>query len=347
MVRQAVVSGQMPDSKPDGVHSLSGGLTIRRASQADDAEVVNLLSSTLGWRDDDRHRQLFHWKHRANPFGDSPSWVAVDEDGIAGFRTFMRWEFRLGDEIVRTVRAVDTATHPRAQGRGIFRALTMQAVHDTTAEGVAWAFNTPNDRSYPGYISMGWQDVGRLSIGIRPAGFGDVPRMLRSKQPADLWSLPTTVGEDPSALLADTSAIRTLLASSVRAGDGLRTKVDEHYLAWRYGLSPIGYRLVPVGRDITCGLIVFRLRRRGRLTEVLIADAIRPRDASAGAFRKALGRLVRACRADYAVTIGALDGGWIPLRGAGPRLTWRKLGWSQTKPELKRWGLVAGDVELF
>ena len=72
--------------------------------------MVRLLTSALGWEDDERHTELFRWKHRSNPFGPSPAWLAEDDEGVVGFRAFMRWEFLKDGTPISAVRAVDTAT---------------------------------------------------------------------------------------------------------------------------------------------------------------------------------------------------------------------------------------------
>jgi hypothetical protein len=46
---------------------------------------------------------------------------------VVAFRALMRSELARGGEVSRTVRAVDTATDPEYQGRGLFRALTRSA----------------------------------------------------------------------------------------------------------------------------------------------------------------------------------------------------------------------------
>ncbi len=87
--------------------------------------------------------------------------MTVEQGQVIGFRMLLLWRFRRGDEAVTAVRAVDTATHPDHQGRGIFRALTTVAVDELRDEGVGFVFNTPNDQSRPGYLKMGWVDIGR------------------------------------------------------------------------------------------------------------------------------------------------------------------------------------------
>ena len=57
------------------------------------------------------------------------------------------------------VRAVDTATAPDVQRLGIFSRLTTEALEVCRADAVALVFNTPNDKSLPGYVKMGWRLV--------------------------------------------------------------------------------------------------------------------------------------------------------------------------------------------
>ena len=65
---------------------------------------------------------------------------------------------------MRAVRAVDTATHPDFRGQGVFSALTLGALEELRSDGVAFVFNTPNERSRPGYLKMGWQPVGQVRV---------------------------------------------------------------------------------------------------------------------------------------------------------------------------------------
>ncbi len=320
--------------------------TIRAATEEDDTAIVELLCQSLGWENDDRHRALFTWKHRTNPVGPSPGWVAVDDQGVIGFRTFMHWGFRLGSDRVTAVRAVDTATHPRARGRGIFRTLTMHAIAEMSAGGVGWVFNTPNDQSAPGYLSMGWRRVGHLRVALRPAGIRVLPKMVASRQPGDLWSVSTTVAEDAMAVLGETETLAGLIGQGPSTGR-VRTDRSPEYLKWRYGSSPVGYRALLAGKSVEDGLIFFRLRRRGAATEAVIADVLMPSGAVEPSGRL-YQQILTASGADYLVAIGShRPKTWLPLPGRGPLLTWRALSAEGDPPPIDRWDLTAGDVELF
>jgi GNAT superfamily N-acetyltransferase len=320
---------------------------VRPSVPGDTPAIIDLLSQTLGWQADERHRALFAWKHLNNPFGPSPSWVTFDEEGLVGVRMFMRWNFYLGDRAIQAVRAVDTATHPRARGRGVFRALTMRGVNEMKSEGVDWVFNTPNDQSLPGYLSMGWQRVGRLPLALWPGRVSVLPRLAAARVPADLWSVPTSSGEDVASVLADGEQLAELLSAVPHTADGVRTARSTAYLLWRYAASPMGYRALLAGSSLRDGVAFFRLRRRGSVTEVAIGDLLVPsRD---GALAGRLGRRVlEASGGDYAIALGPVrPRGWLRLpRRMGPLLTWRALA-DATTPPIRRWELSTGDVELF
>jgi GNAT superfamily N-acetyltransferase len=322
-------------------------LLVRRATEADLATVLALLQDTMGWRADEPNEAFFRWKHHESPFGPSPAWVALQADGrIVGFRTFMRWEFETGDGPVPAVRAVDTATHPDAQGRGVFSRLTLAALEELRADGVSFVFNTPNERSRPGYLKMGWREVGRVAIEARPRGAASALRLLRARVPAEKWSQPCVAGEPAAAAFADATATSELVAALAPSGL-LSTRRTPAFLAWRYGFGPLRYRVLRAGPALADGAVVFRLRRRGAATEAAIADVLVPggdRALAASLCRRALGE----SGADYLVRV-RMPGvrGCIPIPGQGPTLVQRVLEGSPSGARLEDWRLSLGDVELF
>jgi GNAT superfamily N-acetyltransferase len=143
-------------------------MTIRPYGDQDERSVLDLLTASLGPGPMGRRTaDLFRWKHLENPFGRSVMLVAEETGRIVGLRAFMRWRFRAGSTSIRAVRAVDTATHPHHQGRGIFLRLTSDALALLRGD-TDLVFNTPNDKSGPGYLKLGWRPVGRLTMSVRP-----------------------------------------------------------------------------------------------------------------------------------------------------------------------------------
>lgn len=317
-------------------------LEIRAARPEDEPAVLHLLGRSLGWKSGEPHEEFFHWKHHENPFGVSPAWVALHGERIVGYRTFLRWSFVDDDgKHLRALRAVDTATDPDYQGMGIFRTLTLRGVAELTLAGDGFIFNTPNDQSRPGYIKMGWSVARRLPTGVLPSGPTALPRIAKSRVPAEKWSEQTTVGLSAGEALADPSVASALLQHAPRSG--ARTEQTPEYLAWRSSFEPLCYRLLLASTDPAEGGIVFRLRRRGQAVEAAVVEQLVP-DRVTGA--RLVGRMLRQSGADYAIGLRTgPSAGLVPLPKQGPLLTTRPL--ASAPPTAGDWVLTLGDVELF
>jgi len=137
-----------------------------------------------------------------------------------------------------------------------------------------------------------------------------------------------------------------LLASCSAAG-GLSTRRTPAFLSWRYGFEPLHYRAILARSRVDDGLIIFRVRRRGRATELVVCDVLVPAGDRHAAARLA-GAALRETGADYALRIGgpAFESRFVRLPHQGPILTWREVGASQ-QPPLAEWVMTMGDVELF
>jgi len=313
-------------------------LEIRRAVAEDRPAILELLGRSLGSDGDPRYPALFAWKHDENRFGPSPMWVATDAGRIVAFRTFMRWEFDRGGVVVHAVRAVDTVTDPEYQGRGLFRTLTMQGLEEMRAEGVDFIFNTPNSQSRPGYLKMGWRDVGTLPAAVRFTGPFAAARALRSRVPAERWSQELTAGE-PFLDWLSRRGVDGRRADPIDVRE-IRTRIDDDYLAWRFGTPLLGYRVVDDGESA----VIVRSRRRGRALELAVVAGFGDPDP----VDRLAGDVAGQARADYAIRIGAprLSAGFAPLPQGGPVLTWRAVN-DAGMPPLSNWELTLGDVELF
>lgn len=352
----------MPDahpSRPDRAEWCSGGVSLpwrlmsellmRRADAADRPSIIALCRSTLGWTPEDPDEDFFAWKHDNNPFGASPAWVAVADDGdVVGVRVFMRWGFldRAG-RWLSAVRAVDTATSPAWQGQGIFSRLTLGALPELRDDGVNFVFNTPNDKSRPGYLKMGWGTVGRLPVAMRPTRPSSLPAALTARTPAERWSEPTPIGLDPADAFADSGMIEALVAESDLDSGGaarMRTARSAAYLRWRYSFPQLRYRVVPVGDDLSDGLLVVRLRRRGGALECVVCDRLIPDRAR---MQVPWSELARSTGCDYLLAIGggSIADRFIPVPRSGPILTWKPLVRTGV-PSIHELALNMGDVEL-
>ena len=202
-------------------------------------------------------------------------------------------------------------------------------------------FNTPNDQSAPGYLSMGWERVGRLPVAVRPVLKG-VPRLVFARRPADLWSLATSAGDDARSVLEDVAGVDELVASTFPAAGKVctdRTAADPRLvLVWRW---PGRHCALLSGATVRDGVVFFRLRRRGPATEAVIADVLIP-GGDGGRVGRLCRRALQSSAADYGIGIGCVrPRGWIPVPASGPLLTWRALA-RHDQPRLSGWDLRTG-----
>ena len=155
-------------------------MIIREAKKEDIDSIIVLLQASLGESLLKKSAEIWNFKHVINPFGESTVLLAEEDTQILGVRAFMNWHWQMGNQVWNSYRAVDTATHPDHQGKGIFKKLTLQALDTINEKGDCFVFNTPNDQSRPGYLKMGWQEVGKIKVALVPTFFYFL-RLLFSK----------------------------------------------------------------------------------------------------------------------------------------------------------------------
>jgi hypothetical protein len=318
------------------------GIEVRRASREDLPGILELARRSLGWTDDTT--EFLEWKHLQNPFGESPMWLAIDGERIVGFRAFLRWEFTAGaDRIVRAVRAVDTATDPDYQGRGIFTLVTQTAIGELPALGIELIFNTPNEKSLPGYLKMGWVELGRLPVAVMPTSWRFPFAIATARRSAGRMPLPTTAGESAGDVFA-TGAVDEFLDDQP-ARHGLTTRRSREFLQWRYGNRDLDYRALVT----YTGCAVFRRRWRGRAVEGVVCEVI-TRGGDQEAARRLVRRVGAEAGADYLIRVDerpfTVDP-FIRIPSVGPVLACRGLGAAAAVPSLADFALGMGDVELF
>jgi GNAT superfamily N-acetyltransferase len=328
------------------------GVRSRAMTDADVPAVVELLDEALGPAPGDvDRRSLFEWKHLQNPFGRSIALVAELDGRVVGLRCLMRWRLAGvdGARALTAVRAVDTVTSPSVRRLGIFSRLTVEALAACEAEGVALVFNTPNDRSRPGYLKMGWEVVTVWPMWLR------VRRPDRLATAALRRDLRSGAGVEPPAATALVPASEVLGGDRAPRGvepQTLHTTRSLEYLRWRYAQGPIAYHVLADGG----ATVVTRLRQRGRLREAVVCEAFAPQ-AEGDRLRDLLRALPREAAADHAVA--HLGEGWparAALQPAGyhrlPRgcmtFTVRPVTPSSPDPlDPTSWSLSLGDLEVF
>lgn len=337
-------------------------LILRRAKPSDESAILRLVSDSLGTGTIPRTRDYWQWKHLDNPFGQSPMMVAEHAGRVVGLRVFMRWIWRSGDREVSAVRAVDTATHPDFQGRGIFKRLTLRLRDEMEAEGASLVFNTPNAQSRPGYLKMGWSSVGKPTLWMRLVRPIRLVHTLQSDGLSGGEEEPPLV-DSPSAaeVLAQAGVAETIDAASAVPYERLHTPCSHPYLQWRYADVPSpSYQAVVRGQGADGALIFFRSRQRGKLRELRLCDiVVGPTRVARSNARWLLGHVSTLADVDVVIAMATgrtslrsllMSAAYVPVPRSGPILTVYPFAAAADLADprcWRSWGASIGDLELF
>ncbi len=319
---------------------------VRMYRDEDLPAVLELLRAALGESSLlQRTPELFRWKHIDNPFGRSVMLIAEVDETLVGLRAFMRWQLDYGGDTIRCGRAVDTATHPDYLRRGIFRLLTLEALDVARDVGLQLIFNTPNERSRPGYLKMGWSDVGPIRVLVRP----HPTRLLRGRHA----SAPNLDELAPMAIPIESGSPSTADITSGHSADesahtGMRTPRSSRYLRWRFAEHPTARYSAAVGSS---GTAVLRANLRKGWSELVISDALGPNPT------EAVRSVIRTSKADYDIASfppgspgrhAARRAGMFPVPGAAAlQLVARSIDALEVDVfNPKSWRLALSDVEL-
>jgi N-acetylglutamate synthase-like GNAT family acetyltransferase len=314
-------------------------ITYRAGKDDDIPQIVALLRASLGEELLPKSESFWNWKHVINPFGKSPLAIAVHNDKIIGVRAFMQWSWAGNNKNYRALRAVDTAVHPDYQGFGIFTKLTLGLVNTCKEEGFDLIFNTPNDKSRPGYLKMGWVAIGKLPIRIR---------FLAGARRSSMQSLLMTVD----------SAVNLFFEKDLgqHAASFLCTPVSQKYLLWRYHQVPGQqyYGWTDANRSL---LVIIRVKKKKWVNEVRIVSLVsRGEGNEASALREFISTIRKggpsylSCtpHEDDAVNAALSRNFFFPALRLGPVVTIRKIRDTfDVESFAAQWRPAMGDMELF
>ncbi|WP_207512463.1 GNAT family N-acetyltransferase [Longitalea luteola] len=333
-------------------------MQIRPATPQDKPAMIALLKKSLGEGLIPKSEALWTWKHEQNPFGASFVLLAEENNTIIGLRAFMQWQWKWKGNLYKAIRAVDTATHPDHQGKGIFKKLTLQQLELCKQQGIHFVFNTPNDQSRPGYLKMGWVQQGRM------------PLKFKVTNPIALaWAVAFKKGkagstaEDPTPVQQWDPAVFKLMDRYTNTdNDQLQTVLSTEYIRWRYADNPLfRYNYFT---DFENFLLIGRIKSHSFTRELRLVDCMLFNNASSD--RHINSRISRTilpyCKKNkiqvisfsgqqYQLNRSALSWmGIIPVQNRGPIVTVRDLNMSEQFSSLlniNNWGYSLGDMELF
>jgi N-acetylglutamate synthase-like GNAT family acetyltransferase len=332
-------------------------MQIRPATPHDKPAMIELLRKSLGEGLIPKSEALWTWKHEQNPFGESFVLLAEENGTLIGLRAFMQWQWKWKGTVYNAIRAVDTATHPDHQGKGIFKKLTLQQLELCKQQGIHFVFNTPNDQSRPGYLKMGWVQQGRMPLKFKvlnPIGLAYNLAFKKGKS--------GSAAEDPTPEQSWDPRVFSLMDNFAGNTDQLNTVLSTSYIRWRYANNPLfRYNYFT---DFENFLLIGRIKPHSFTRELRLVDCMLFNSATTN--RRINSRISKVvlpyCKKNKIQVISfsgqqyqshqsALNWmGIIPVQNRGPIVTVRDLNMNERFPELldiKNWGYSLGDMELF
>lgn len=332
-------------------------MNIRPATPEDKPAIIELMKQSLGESLIPKSEGLWNWKHEQNPFGPSYVLLAEEENQLIGLRAFMQWRWLWQGQEYKAIRAVDTATHPAHQGKGIFKKLTLQQLEACKVDGVHFVFNTPNDKSKPGYLKMGWIEQGKmpLKFAVHQSLSLVYSKFLNKNKFA---AAPI----DPTPEQSWSSNISNLLVNYKMTDDQLTTITSPQYIDWRYANNPLfRYNYFTDDKNY---LLICRVKNHNFTKELRLVDFIllNP-SAQPSTINASIKKSVKQyCRINN-INLISFSGqqyrqyqkyfnwmGILPVKQLGPSITLKDVNMAERFPQLlqvQNWDYSLGDMELF
>ncbi|MGG7036353.1 MAG: GNAT family N-acetyltransferase [Flavobacterium sp.] len=312
-------------------------MIIRKPKFDEKDSIIKLLQASLGESLLKKTVDIWNFKHVENPFGESYVLVADEEESMIGVRALMQWRWQFQDQIRVSYRAVDTATHPEHQGKGIFTKLTLKALEDVRGDEESFVFNTPNDKSRPGYLKMGWQEVGKISVALVPVFF--YVFRLFGKNKFD----KNTITDDQLEKICENHN------TGLRVKNVLFTPKSVSYLKWRYEVNPMQQYKVASTSDWYLAMYV---KKHQYFNELRVAETLGVSDSKM--CKQVQQAVLHYALKNKCVLISTADKDLFKLSffgSYGPMLTFRTITVSALFKDLalniKNWSYSLGDLELF
>lgn len=311
-------------------------MIIKESTASDKVLIVDLLKQSLSEKVTKKTESIWNFKHELNPFGASYVLVAFDEQMLVGVRAFMQWRWQLNDKLIVAYRAVDTATHPNHQGKGIFVKLTQQALSTVEKKEDCFIFNTPNEKSLPGYLKMGWRIIDALPIAIVPAFMYFYYNFFKKV------IFENNIGDDKL------EEICTTHNDSIAKQNKIFTPKSTAYLRWRFENNPMQEYKVVSDNDF---YLVMYVKRRKYSNELRISELICSNTSDQ---HKIKSLIIKYAFKNKCWFISSADKKMFKFRlyaKIGPKLTLKPLNQGELfinkAFNIHNWVYSLGDLELF
>lgn len=270
-------------------------IRIRPYTPEDAPGVREVLQATYGNKA--TPAAVYDWWSLGYAPADHGFMVAEADQRIVGVQPMELFPYADGDTSLLGGMLTGVAVHPDFRRRGIFMGLVQACEAAAWQRGAAFVTTMPNERSQPGFIKMGYVDLGRRRLLMRLLRPGPLGRL---KAPVVghlggwlagglqwIWArMETTPGVSVREVAAPGQGWDGLFQRQATCLPGLGLCRSASWLKWRYAMAP--------GRQYRCfeavtddgdlvGVVVTTQEVRDAITMAYVMDLAVERPGLAGA----------------------------------------------------------------
>jgi len=266
-------------------------LIIRRYKQGDEKQIIHLFQKVfkkpMGKTESINH---WNWEYKNNPNNRIEILLAIDGKQIIGHYSVIPIKMKILEDYYIASFSLDTMTHSKYRGQGIFPTLANKLYNDLGETGIPFTYGFPNNNSIKPFVKKcGWSEISNVPIYILPLNISKLAaRYLKSKFFLNffgeiynflfdlIWKknpLPNQVAiEEIKKFDKNFDDLWELVKDEIIIGVVRNSK----YLNWRYFRKPEeNYNVYAIYLNNNLkGYIVLKIELRFDLTIGLIVDII-------------------------------------------------------------------------
>jgi len=253
----------------------TNGIVVRPFRRDDRPGVRRVLEATYG--SEAPPAEGYHWWSFGCPDATSGFMVAETNDAIVGVQPMNILPYHDGCKHFKGGLLTGVAVHPEFRRRGIFSALVKACEKEAWRQDAAFVNTMPNERSRPGFLKLGYTDLGQRYLLARPvqsaqAGARIVPGLgwLIGAAAGGIQKAlkPTSVEEGLSVRVAERPSpeVPKLALQHAAIFPGLRMGRSAEWWHWRFLESPTRrYHILEARTDqgALAGVGVYTIASRG------------------------------------------------------------------------------------
>lgn len=271
-------------------------IRIRPYTPLDHQGVREVLEATYGTKA--TPAAIYDWWSLGYAPEEHGFMVAESSGGIVGVQPMELFPYTDGGEALLGGMLTGVAVHPEFQRRGIFLDLVQACEAAAWQHGATFVTTMPNERSRPGFLKMGYVDLGRRRLLMRllqPGALGGrkVPVVghLGGWMAGGLQGIWARAEASPGIRVREVAAPgpgwERLFQGQAARYPGLLLNRSWRWLQWRYAMAPPGrqyrcFEAVAHGGDLM-GAVVTTQEVRDGVTMAYVMDFAAARPGLTGA----------------------------------------------------------------